>query len=370
MKPDNLKDKIFVAAQIAQAQGEAWAEWILRTYSCDMDCGDPDNDTTEMIGGHWRDCNVNYQPKGGLSELHDRWVSEGGDPGRGPSLSSKSDHVEWSIDFGSLDFEVGNPLFCVSIRVGSCLMSRWSSWDPEMWSTTSLASSIKRSDQKEAIRLSEAAERTTTGTCAVGHDPASGWISSAMRRLGSLRYDMIVATGIVRSRGVHGAQELEAADAVDRWAKVILTIGQNLEKSLQRVFLLESTMTKISEIRDIIVGSQSFNWSEHAYPLVDALKSAGYPGVGYKIARENLGTLLDRIAKLETQCSVDPVLEALHIRRDRIVDRIIHRFMEDKPDDADVRELKLKSLEIHDLIRARNPDEDDKKVKESGRDEE
>lgn len=60
-------------------------------------------------------------------------------------------------------------------------------------------------------------------------------------------------------------------------------------------------LTKISAIRDSIVGLQGFNFSEHAYPLVAALKAAGYEGVGYAIASANLGTLLQRIATLEAE---------------------------------------------------------------------
>lgn len=55
-------------------------------------------------------------------------------------------------------------------------------------------------------------------------------------------------------------------------------------------------LTKISAIRDSIVGLQQVNMSEHIYPLVAALDGAGYVGVGYAIARENVGTLLEQLA--------------------------------------------------------------------------
>ena len=53
-------------------------------------------------------------------------------------------------------------------------------------------------------------------------------------------------------------------------------------------------LTKISAIRDSIVGMQWFNFSEHAYPLVAALNAAGFAGAGYEIARKNLGTLIEQ----------------------------------------------------------------------------
>lgn len=68
-----------------------------------------------------------------------------------------------------------------------------------------------------------------------------------------------------------------------------------------RVAELEAFGRKVSAIRDSIVGAQSFNWSEHAYPLVAALGEAGFEGVGYQIARENLGTLIDRAERAEAQ---------------------------------------------------------------------
>jgi hypothetical protein len=53
-------------------------------------------------------------------------------------------------------------------------------------------------------------------------------------------------------------------------------------------------LEKISEIRDSIIGKQGFNFSEHAYPLVAALGSVGFKGLGYEIASKNLGTLIEQ----------------------------------------------------------------------------
>lgn len=68
-----------------------------------------------------------------------------------------------------------------------------------------------------------------------------------------------------------------------------------------RIAELEAFGRRVSAIRDSIVGSQQFNWSEHAYPLVAALDAAGFNGAGYKIASANFGTLLDRLEKAEAE---------------------------------------------------------------------
>jgi hypothetical protein len=57
---------------------------------------------------------------------------------------------------------------------------------------------------------------------------------------------------------------------------------------------MRGALEKVSAIRDSIVGMQGFNFSEHAYPLVAALKEAGFEGSGYEIARANLGTLIEQ----------------------------------------------------------------------------
>jgi len=57
---------------------------------------------------------------------------------------------------------------------------------------------------------------------------------------------------------------------------------------------LRGGLTKISAIRDSIVGFQSVGWSEHIYPLVAVLHDVGFDGVGYDEARKETRTLLDR----------------------------------------------------------------------------
>lgn len=61
---------------------------------------------------------------------------------------------------------------------------------------------------------------------------------------------------------------------------------------LDEIERLRTALTKISEIRDSIVGMQGFNFSEHAYPLVAALNAAGFKGMGYEISHANLGMLI------------------------------------------------------------------------------
>ena len=91
-----------------------------------------------------------------------------------------------------------------------------------------------------------------------------------------------------------------------------------LRDALDEIEQLHAALTKISAIRDSIVGMQGFNFSEHAYPLVAALGEAGFEGAGYEISRKNLGTLLERNAALEAAltkaCSL--LDDAVQLRRD------------------------------------------------------
>ena len=69
--------------------------------------------------------------------------------------------------------------------------------------------------------------------------------------------------------------------------------GQDVAALRAEVERLSTALRKVSDIRDSIVGAQTFNFSEHAYPLVAVLDGAGFKGAGYEIARANLGTLID-----------------------------------------------------------------------------
>lgn len=85
------------------------------------------------------------------------------------------------------------------------------------------------------------------------------------------------------------AEAIAEADALR--AKVA-----DLERAYERA---NKALAKISDIRDSIIGAQTVNWSEHIYPLVAALKEAGFEGVPYEEARAHVGTLIEQVKKLE-----------------------------------------------------------------------
>lgn len=61
----------------------------------------------------------------------------------------------------------------------------------------------------------------------------------------------------------------------------------------------EEALEGINLIRNSIIGAQTFNWSEHMYPLVSLLNRAGFEGLPYPEARANIGTLIERANKSE-----------------------------------------------------------------------
>lgn len=88
------------------------------------------------------------------------------------------------------------------------------------------------------------------------------------------------------------------------WSAAYDTIEAALVRESQgseREAALVAALTKISAIRDSIVGMQGFNFSEHAYPLVAALSAVGFDGAGYEIARANLGTLIEQAMKADAE---------------------------------------------------------------------
>jgi hypothetical protein len=80
-----------------------------------------------------------------------------------------------------------------------------------------------------------------------------------------------------------------------------VTFNGLLERAEAEVERLRAALTKINGIRNSIVGVQGFNFSEHAYPLVAALNAAGFKGMPYPEARENVGTLIERATKAESE---------------------------------------------------------------------
>lgn len=94
-------------------------------------------------------------------------------------------------------------------------------------------------------------------------------------------------------------------------------LERELASACERVGQQDLALRKINAIRDSIVGYQGFNFSEHAYPLIAALDEAGYKGMGYEIARENLGTLIEQATAAEARCAaalplLRSALEHLH----------------------------------------------------------
>jgi hypothetical protein len=65
--------------------------------------------------------------------------------------------------------------------------------------------------------------------------------------------------------------------------------ADDLHRALADVIdVLLIALRKIDRIRNNIVGSQSINWSRDIYPLVSALKDAGYEGEGSEAAKARL----------------------------------------------------------------------------------
>lgn len=79
---------------------------------------------------------------------------------------------------------------------------------------------------------------------------------------------------------------------------VLIASAPDLAAEVER---LKSALTKISGIRDSMIGCQKVNWSEHVYPLVAALDAAGFEGASYEVARDQIGTLLERTNKAEAE---------------------------------------------------------------------
>ncbi len=58
---------------------------------------------------------------------------------------------------------------------------------------------------------------------------------------------------------------------------------------------------RVAALEDVSEPPKGVNWSEHVYPLVAALKEAGYEGEAYNVARERAETLHARVEQLKTQ---------------------------------------------------------------------
>ncbi len=109
---------------------------------------------------------------------------------------------------------------------------------------------------------------------------------------------------------------------------------------------LRAALQKVSDIRDSIIGAQSINWSEHIYPLVAVLREAGFEGVGYDAARENLGTLLGQVAALQERVrELDEANTKLREELTKSRSNIVHRERNAARDERDALREQLAATE-------------------------
>ena len=78
-----------------------------------------------------------------------------------------------------------------------------------------------------------------------------------------------------------------------------------LAKAREELAQKNAALEKINAIRNSIIGFATVNWSEHIYPLVAALNSAGCQGEGYPKSRENAGTLVEQIERAKAAGRAD-----------------------------------------------------------------
>lgn len=69
----------------------------------------------------------------------------------------------------------------------------------------------------------------------------------------------------------------------------------DLERLTEEVARLRVCVEKIDAIRNDIIGRQSINWSRHIYPLVAALREAGYEGAGHEAASAEVSAENERL---------------------------------------------------------------------------
>jgi|GEM_PF-5159956 len=75
---------------------------------------------------------------------------------------------------------------------------------------------------------------------------------------------------------------------------VTAPLRTEVERLTTETASLRAGLQQISDIRDSIVGSSTVNWSEHVYPMVAALNSAGFVGADFDDAHKSIGTLIER----------------------------------------------------------------------------
>lgn len=118
------------------------------------------------------------------------------------------------------------------------------------------------------------------------------------------------------------------------------------DTAIARAERAEVALTKISAIRDSIIGMQGFNFSEHAYPLVAALKEAGYSGTEYEIARQNLGTLItQRDAAIARAEKAEAQLAKVTREQDELA-AAINRFKEADAEFTKILDERQRALDV------------------------
>ena len=98
-----------------------------------------------------------------------------------------------------------------------------------------------------------------------------------------------------RRRGSLGGADAQALEGA------LAMTEKERDAAIARAEKAEAALAKINAIRDSIIGAQNINWSEHIYPLVAALNEAGFQGTPHKVARENLGTLIEQVKAAEAR---------------------------------------------------------------------
>jgi hypothetical protein len=95
------------------------------------------------------------------------------------------------------------------------------------------------------------------------------------------------------------------ADRLDEIAKraadQLIAMADEKQALRAQVATLTAMADKVNAIRNSIVGAQTVNFSEHVYPLVAALNEAGFKGLDYAEARENVGSLIEQVATLTAE---------------------------------------------------------------------
>ena len=78
-------------------------------------------------------------------------------------------------------------------------------------------------------------------------------------------------------------------------------LTSELAEARATVTKLTTLAEAVDVVRNNIIGTQSFNWSRDAYPLVAALGDAGYPGEGYDVARASIHGYQEETAALNVK---------------------------------------------------------------------